>query len=168
MASRRGYTQFPAHLRTPAVPCSGLCVFPSKHRPSLSRRVKGAGTQVFAPGVLLVVLRGARCTFVFLSGPVWAQGGARRRTRTVLLYGCIPVNKGYVSTDCLPTLPPPPALSHPVLSLEEPQGKQMHLPEIHTSGPDAYLPHLQDPLVQVGTGVYPPDHTPRTHGTSCP
>ncbi|KAK2851504.1 hypothetical protein Q5P01_007780 [Channa striata] len=53
------------------------------------------GTQVFAPEVLLVVLRGARCTFVFLSGPAWAQGGARRRTGTLPLYGCIPANKGY-------------------------------------------------------------------------
>lgn len=31
-------------------------------------------------------------------------------------------------------------LSRPILHLKEPQGRQMHLPEIHTSGPDAYLP----------------------------
>lgn len=54
-----------------------------------------AGIQVFAPRVLLVVLRGARCTFVLLSGPVWAQGAASRRSRTVLLSHCIPVNEGY-------------------------------------------------------------------------
>lgn len=42
------------------------------------------------------------------------------------------------STDCLSSSPP--ALSRPVLSLEEPQGRQMHLPEIHTQEPDAYLP----------------------------
>lgn len=34
-----------------------------------------SGIQVFAPRVLLVVLRSARCTFVLLSGPVWAQRG---------------------------------------------------------------------------------------------
>lgn len=44
--------------------------------------------------------------------------------------------------ECLPS-PSPPALSRPVLSLEELQGRQKHLPEIHTPGPDAYLPHLQ-------------------------
>lgn len=32
------------------------------------------GIQVFGFGVLVVVLRGARCTFVLLSGPVWALG----------------------------------------------------------------------------------------------
>lgn len=36
-----------------------------------------------------------------------------------------------------------PALSRSVLPLEEPRGRQMHLPEIHTLGPDAYPPHLQ-------------------------
>ena len=51
--------------------------------------------QVFAPRVLLVVRRGARCTFVILSGPVWAQGGASQRTGTVLLSRRIPVNEGY-------------------------------------------------------------------------
>lgn len=34
-----------------------------------------SGIQVFAPRVLLVVLRSARCTFVLLSGPVWARRG---------------------------------------------------------------------------------------------
>lgn len=37
--------------------------------------------QVFryvAPGVLLLVPRGARCTFVLLSGPVWAFGGGHQ------------------------------------------------------------------------------------------
>lgn len=33
-----------------------------------------------------------------------------------------------------------PASSRSVLPLVEPQGRQMHLPEIHTPGPDAYLP----------------------------
>lgn len=51
--------------------------------------------QVFAPGVLPVVQRGARCTFVLLSGPVWAQGAPTERTRTVLLSRHIPVNEGY-------------------------------------------------------------------------
>lgn len=127
--------------------------------------------QVFAPGVLPVVQRGARCTFVLLSGPVWAQGAPTERTRTVLLSRHIPVNEGYgkegvgwggvgggfktggaVFSLCVwcvwlqrlhSTLHSPPALSRSILSLEEPQGRQMHLPEIHTPGPDAYLPHLQ-------------------------
>lgn len=59
------------------------------------------GIQVFGFGVLLVVLRGARCTFVLLSGPVWAFGGGRggttlaKRTGTVLLSCCIPVKEAY-------------------------------------------------------------------------
>lgn len=50
------------------------------------------------------------------------------------------------STDCLPSPPPPPVLSRPVLSLEEPQGRPVHLPEIHTPGPDAYLPPISKVL----------------------
>lgn len=48
------------------------------------------GIQVFGFGVLLVVLRGARCTFVLLSGPVWALGGGtsqkNRDSSIVLLH----------------------------------------------------------------------------------
>ncbi len=97
------------------------------------------------PGCCCLVLRGARCTFVLLSGPVWAQRGARRRTRTVLLSRRIPLNEGYGGRvlcrgakmggdqsewgsgvcvcdcrDCLtsppPPPPPPPAYSRPILS----------------------------------------------------
>lgn len=115
------------------------------------------GIQVFGPGTLLAVLRGARCTFVLLSGPVWAFGGDASQkhwdSSIVLLHSAqrAPVRRvfgrgwgGYgwgwglsVAADCQCFSP---ASSRSVLPLEEPQGRQMHLPEIHTPGPDAYLP----------------------------
>lgn len=115
------------------------------------------GIQVFGPGTLLAVLRGARCTFVLLSGPVWAFGGgasqkhwdssivplhsAQRATvRRVFGRGWGGCGWGWglsVTADCHRFSP---ASSRSVLPLVEPQGRQMHLPEIHTPGPDAYLP----------------------------
>lgn len=44
-----------------------MSVIPSL--PLIYRRYSG-----IRPGLLLLVLRGARCTFVLLSGPVWARG----------------------------------------------------------------------------------------------
>lgn len=116
--------------------------------------------QVFrylAPGTLLAVLRGARCTFVLLSGPVWAFGGdasqkhwdssivplhsaQRAMVRRVFGRGWGGYGWGWglsVTADCHRVSP---ASSRSVLPLVEPQGRQMHLPEIHTPGPDAYLP----------------------------
>lgn len=45
--------------------------------------------------------------------------------------------------DCKDCRHSPPTLSRSVLSVTEPQGRQTHLPEIQTLGPDAYLPLLQ-------------------------
>lgn len=115
------------------------------------------GIQVFGPGTLLAVLRGARCTFVLLSGPVWAFGGdasqkhwdssivplhsaQRAMARRVFGRGWGGYGWGWglsVTADCHRFSP---ASSRSVLPLVEPQGRQMHLPEIHTPGPDAYLP----------------------------
>lgn len=130
------------------------------------------GIQVFGFGVLLVVLRGARCTFVLLSGPVWAlgwwwwrRGGHTSRKEPGQFYcpAAFQSNKptvrrvfwqgwgghGWssglnVTADCHRSSP---ALSRSVLPLEEPRGRQMHLPEIHTLGPDAYSlpPHPTPP-----------------------
>lgn len=76
-------------------------------------------------------------------GGVLGKGGSRREEISLWFEGTRSCVRGVTaeSTDCLPSSPP--ALSRPILSLEEPQGRQMHLPEIHTPGPDAYLPHLQ-------------------------
>lgn len=115
------------------------------------------GIQVFGPRALL---RGARCTFVLLSGPVWAFGGGHQPKAPGQFHcpaefqsknygkkgvqrgvGWIRVGPGSVTADCHRFSP---ASSRSVLPLVEPQGRQMHLPEIHTPRPDAYLPpHLQ-------------------------
>lgn len=73
----------------------------------------------------------------WVGGGGWGGGGSRR-VELSLEFVCV-----VCVCDCRDCLNSPPALSRPILSLEEPQGRQMHLPEIHTPGPDAYLPHLQ-------------------------
>lgn len=120
------------------------------------------GIQVFGFGVLLVVLRGARCTFVLLSGPVWALLGGAHQPKEPGQFYCPAAfqskkptvrrvsGRGWgghgwrsglnVTADCHRSSP---ALSRSVLPLEKPRGRQMHLPEIHTPGPDAYPPQLQ-------------------------
>lgn len=123
-----------------------------------------AGIQVFGFGVLLAVLRGARCTFVLLSGPVWALGGGDHQPKEPGQFYCPAAfqskkptvrrvfGRGWgghgwgsgsnVAADCHRSSP---ALSRSVLPPQEPRGRQMHLPEIHTPGPDAYPPPPRPP-----------------------
>lgn len=59
--------------------CSGYFFFLISSITLLSLTFLTTGIQVFAPRMLLAVLKGARCTFVFLLGPVWARGNTYQR-----------------------------------------------------------------------------------------
>lgn len=92
-----------------------------------------------------------------LCGP-WA-GAPAKRTGTVLLSCCIPVKEAYgkegvwqgvgwtrveLGLECDCRLPPLFSCLVPFCPASRgAAGQQMHLPEIHTLGPDAYPPHLQ-------------------------
>lgn len=86
------------HLHQKNIHCSG-CFFifiSSITLPSFTFLT--TGIQVFAPRMLLAVLKGARCTFVFLLGPVWAPGNTYQRPGQSYCFEAFHLKKGLLSS----------------------------------------------------------------------